>query len=67
MVVADLLTVDADELDPFDFYLDQYHTQLVAGYHTTLPNYGLYTVMPDFADIGSPTGEVPRPPVPRGH
>ena len=52
MVDADLLTVDADESDPFDFYFDYYHSQLVAGRHITLPNYGLVTWMVDFDKLG---------------
>lgn len=52
MVDADLLTVDADESDPFDFYFDYYHSQLVAGRHITLPNYGLVTWLVDFDKLG---------------
>lgn len=62
MVVADLLTIDGDQTDPFDFYLDYYHSQLVAGYHVTLPNYALVTWMPDFDDLGTPAGELVRAP-----
>jgi hypothetical protein len=51
MVQSDLLAVDADPSDPFDFYLDYYHTQLVAGHHTTETDYGLVAVLPDFADL----------------
>jgi hypothetical protein len=61
MVDADLMTVDADPSDPFDFYMDYYHTQLVAGYHITLANYGLVTYMPDFDDIGTAKGKVIGP------
>ncbi len=62
MVGADMLTIDGDTTDPFDFYLDYYHTQLVAGYHTTSSNYGLVTYMPDFDDLGTPKGRlVPAP------
>lgn len=57
-VLADLEAIDTDEDDWFDFYLDHYHTQLVAGYHVTMPNYGLVTWMPDFDDIGTPKGVV---------
>ena len=52
MVDADLLTVDADESDPFDFYFDYYHAQLVAGHHVTLPNYGLVRYLVDFGHLG---------------
>ena len=58
MVKADLLTVDGDPADPFDFYMDYYHTMLVNGYHVTLPNYGLVTYMPDFDDIGTARGRI---------
>ena len=57
-VLADLQAIDTDETDWFDFYLDHYHTQLVAGYHVTMPDYGLVTWMPDFDDIGTPKGVV---------
>jgi hypothetical protein len=58
MVGTDLMTVDGDPSDPFDFYIDYYHTQLVAGYHTTSPNYGLITYMPDFNDLGTAKGRI---------
>jgi hypothetical protein len=58
MVGTDLLTIDGDPSDPFDFYLDYYHTQLVAGYHTTLPNYALVSYMPDFNDLGTAKGRI---------
>jgi hypothetical protein len=65
MVKSDLEAIDADESDPFNFYLDYYHTQLVAGYHVTTPDYGLVSYMPDFDDLGSPKGRPPRPDIPR--
>jgi hypothetical protein len=61
MVESDLLAIDTDDSDPFDFYLDYYHTQLVAGYHVTSPDYGLIAHMPDFDDIGTPAGRVELP------
>jgi hypothetical protein len=61
MVEADLTTADADPSDPFDFYMDYYHSMLVAGYHVTLPNYGLVTYMPDFDDLGTAKGKVAAP------
>ena len=63
MVLADLLTIDGDPSDPFDFYLDHYHTQLVAGYHVTMEDYALVTWMPDFNDLGTPKGKLHGPPV----
>jgi hypothetical protein len=46
---TDLLIVDAEPKDPFDFFLDQYLSQLVAGYTRIRPNNGLTVVMQDFA------------------
>jgi hypothetical protein len=63
MVLSDLMTIDIDRSDPFDFYLDYYHTQLVAGYHVTAPDYGLITYMPDFEDVGLSTGNLEVPPI----
>jgi hypothetical protein len=54
MAGADLQAVDADPGDPFDFYLDHYQAQLVAGYHLTTPVDGMLAFFPDFADLGTP-------------
>jgi hypothetical protein len=45
---TDLLIVDAQPEDPFDFFLDQYNAQLVAGYSKNTPDHGLIVVMPDY-------------------
>jgi hypothetical protein len=66
MVESDLMTVDGDTSDPFDFYMDYYHSQLVAGYHITLANYGLVTYMPDFDDLGTARGRIIAAPVAAG-
>jgi hypothetical protein len=34
--------------DPFDFYLDHYKEQLVAGYTKETSNFGLRVYMPDY-------------------
>lgn len=60
MLAADLMVVDTDASDPFDFYLDFYLSQLVAGYNETLPSKGLVVWMPDFDDLGTPRAAVPR-------
>jgi hypothetical protein len=57
MVDADMQVVDADPGDPFDFVIDRYNEQLVAGYSRNQPNYGLVVFMRDFDDVGKP----PRP------
>jgi len=47
MVHADMEVVDLSPGDPFDFDIDHYREQLVAGYHKTLPDDGLLVYMPD--------------------
>ncbi len=48
---TDLELIDLDQKDPFDFSVDQWNAQLVAGYSKTLPNRGLKAFMPDFNDL----------------
>ena len=45
---TDLMIVDAEPEDPFDFFLDQYNAQLVAGYEKNTPDHGLIVFMPDY-------------------
>src|SRR4051812_31490860 len=45
---ADLMIVDAEPQDPFDFFLGQYNAQLVAGYNKNTPDHGLIVVMQDY-------------------
>jgi len=45
---TDLVLIDQDAKDPFDFYLDHYRDQLVAGYTKTTPQFGLRVYMVDF-------------------
>lgn len=59
MVRADLQIIDADPTDPFNFYLDEYKSHLVAGYSRTLPDFGLKVYMPDYPAVG-PTVEPPE-------
>jgi hypothetical protein len=47
MTDADMQVIDADQANPFDFDLDRYMVQLVAGYSRTLANAGLWVLMPD--------------------
>lgn len=55
MTDADLEIVDARPEDWFDFYLDQYNAQLVAGYSKNTPDHGLITHMPDFHRLARST------------
>ena len=48
MTDTDMVIIDPDPRDPFDFYLDRYKDQLVAGYSKTTPISGLRVYMVDF-------------------
>jgi hypothetical protein len=48
---TDLELVDLDPKDPFDFSVDDWNAQLVAGYSKTLANRGLKAYMPDYKDL----------------
>jgi hypothetical protein len=48
MHAADLIMIDMDPRDPFDFYLDRYKDQLVAGYTKITPEFGLRVYTRDF-------------------
>ena len=45
---TDLTLIDLDPQDPFDFYLDHYKDQLVAGYTKTTPSFGLRAYFRDY-------------------
>jgi hypothetical protein len=48
---TDLELIDADPKDPFDFSIDHWNDQLVAGYSKTLQDGGLKAVLPDYNDL----------------
>lgn len=45
---TDLTLIDLDPRDPFDFYLEHYKQQLVAGYTKTTPTFGLRSYFRDY-------------------
>lgn len=45
---TDMTLIDMDPQDPFDFFLDHYRDQLVAGYSKTTPGDGLRVFMRDY-------------------
>lgn len=45
---TDMVLLDMDPKDPFDFYLAHYKDQLVAGYTKTTPAFGLRVFMRDY-------------------
>ena len=51
MTNTDLELVDDDASDPFEFSVDHWNDQLVAGYSKTRPNGGLKAHMPDHDDL----------------
>ena len=55
---TDMLLIDPDPRDPFDFYLDHYKEQLVAGYSKTTPTFGLQVFMVDFNKLKRKGGTI---------
>lgn len=45
---ADMVLIDMDPGDPFDFYLDHYKEQISAGYTKITPSFGLRVFVKDF-------------------
>jgi hypothetical protein len=45
---TDMQLIDINPQNPFDFYLEHYKEQLVAGYTKTTPAFGLRVFMPDY-------------------
>ena len=60
MVATDLELVDMDPKDPFDFSVEGWNDQLVAGYSKTTAARGLKAHMPDYNDLGSHKSTVTR-------
>ena len=59
---TDMVLLDMDPQDPFDFFLDHYVDQLVAGYSKTTPSLGLRVYMRDYNKLkrsgtGLPTNQ----------
>jgi hypothetical protein len=48
---TDLELVDMDPADPFDFSIDHWNAQLVAGYSKTMADRSLKAFMPDYNDL----------------
>ncbi len=53
MTDADLILIDMDPGDPFDFFLDHYKEQLSAGYTKITPDSGLRVFMKDYNKLHS--------------
>ncbi len=57
---TDLLIQDADRKDWFDFWLDRYNDQLVAGSSRNTRDHGLIVQMPDWKAVGRAGGQAGR-------
>jgi hypothetical protein len=55
MTDTDLELVDEDPGDPFDFSIDHWNDQLIAGYSKNTPDRGLKAHMPDHNDLARQT------------
>ncbi|MCU1275820.1 MAG: hypothetical protein JWO48_3251, partial [Bryobacterales bacterium] len=56
MADTDLKLIDNNPRDSFDFSVDHYKEQLVAGYSKTTPGSGLEVFMPDYYKVKKATG-----------
>lgn len=61
MADTDLMIMDADTNDSFDFFPDHYNEQLVAGYSRNTSDHGLLVVRPDYRSVGVTRASVPLP------
>jgi len=57
---ADLIMIDMDPRDPFDFFLDHYQDQLVAGYTKSTPEYGLRAYTRDYNKLRHSPASPPK-------
>lgn len=57
---SDLIMIDMDPRDPFDFYLDHYQDQLVAGYTKSTPAFGLRAYARDYDKLRCTSAANPR-------
>lgn len=51
MIDSDMEVVDIDPGDPFEFFIDRYNDQLVAGHERNLASYGLLVHMKDWGKL----------------
>lgn len=60
MTSTDLELIDADPKDPFDFSVERWNDQLVAGYSKTTASRGLKAHIPDYNDLKLPKPAAPK-------
>ena len=66
MTDTDMVLIDMNPEDPFDFYLDHYKEQLVAGYTKETVDFGLRVFMRDYNKLNR-SSSPKRPKPPRGY
>jgi hypothetical protein len=54
MTDVDMILIDMDPRDPFDFFLDRYKEQIAAGYSKITSNSALLIFVKDFNKLGKP-------------
>jgi hypothetical protein len=59
---TDMVLIDPDPRDPFDFYLDHYQEQLTAGYTKITPQFGLRVFMVDYNKLKRAAQKGGQPP-----
>lgn len=57
---TDMILIDPDPRDPFDFYLDRYKDQLMAGYTKIAQGFGLRVFMVDYNKLKRPRGSASK-------
>ncbi len=57
---TDMVLIDSDPRDSFDFYLDHYHEQLAAGYTKITRDFGLRVFMVDYNKLKRAAGNTSR-------
>lgn len=60
MNATDLELVDMDPKDPFDFSVEHWNDQLIAGYSKTMAGGGLKAHVPDYNDLKTPRPVAPQ-------
>jgi hypothetical protein len=55
MTDVDMILIDMDPTDPFDFFMDRYKDQIAAGYSKISSNSALRIFVKDFNKLGRPS------------
>jgi hypothetical protein len=61
MTDVDMILIDMDPTDPFDFFMDRYKDQIAAGYSKISSNSALRIFVKDFNKLGRPSAAAKTP------